>query len=440
MKSSKSLVHTYCSFISYIGTKFRGSQRQLPRRDMNEIDNLETVKMTVQQVLDDSLSYIVPSPLYTAGRKMKKFEDEQMDDQETSKNLIDNCSTNQTKDETEDKKYRFLFDDNDKFGYRTYITSRTDTGVCSTMNCYLFDLKHPTERFYKPDNLTMMINKYLIQNKMDVLVNKTIVFNQPSINFEMVKEKQYCYRLAFLIPELLTKDYMTDLTFLSKDLNDDYSTRLKSTKKTIELPDKQESLNAYAIYSYLPINEMNRCLVLNSKYLNYENNRLVEKIINIEKMKQAAQLFYGTWNFTTFSTKNNRINSVNKRSPIKTISKFEFKERNVTDDSLFDSKYKNFKFYDVYVKADGFLYNQIRRMMGCLISYGFGLIDRDDILFMLNNPDHRNFNQNCVITPGTGLYLNRIEFKEEAQEMLLTEENDLASEGDEQKSILEDQN
>lgn len=408
--------HTYCSFISYIGTKFHGSQRQLGRRsDLTKAP--EKAKMTIQQTLDDALHHIVPTPLYTAGRKYLRLDDEQAD------------STDSSTESQEDNKpkERFIFDDDDLFGYRTYVTSRTDAGVCSTMNCYLFDLIHPTERLYKPDSLTMMMNRHLIKNKFDLLVNKTIAFNQPSMNFEVVKEKQYCYRLAFLRPELLVKSHLTNLTFLSFDSEGNCQTetdtsRLYANTQPLEMHRTPESLSAYALYSFLPINELNRVLPLNSKYLAYENNRLVEKMIDLEKVKQASQLFYGTYDFTTFSTRSPPTNSIKVRSPVKTITRFEFRERNVSDDSHFDPKYQNFKFLDVYVKADGFLYNQIRRMMGCLLAHGFGLIDSSDIQFMLNNPDHRNFHPKCMKMPGTGLYLNSVLFKDEIQEQLDEEE------------------
>ena len=293
------------------------------------------------------------------------------------------------------------------------------------MNCYLFDLIHPTDKFYKPDHLTMMMNRHMSLKKYDVIVNKTIVFNKPSMNFEIVKAKQYCYRLAFLKPELLNKSFVTNFTFLNENLKASESDALKIKRPTkpIELEDYYtDSLNAYALYSFVPINELNRCLILNSKYSNYENNQFVERTIDVEKMREAAKLFYGKFDFTTFSTKNNRTNSIKTKSPIKTLSRFEFKERNVSDDSLFDSRYNNFKFYDVYVKADGFLYNQIRRMMGCLLAHGFGLITQDDIRFMLENPMHSNFNNNCVVVPGTGLYLNKIDFQDSIQEHLFSEE------------------
>ena len=411
--NSKGLVHTYCSFISYIGTRFRGSQRQLGRRtDMSEVP--EEAKMTIQQALDDSLLHIVPMPCYTAARRILKLDD---DDQ-----------AGDSPDETGDvrPKTRFIFDENDKYGYRTYVTSRTDTGVCSTMNCYLFDLIHPTDRLYKPDSLTMMMNKHLIQNKLDLLVNKTIAFNKPSINFEVVKEKQYCYRLAFLRPDLLPKNHLTQLTFLSVDPNGncrtDHTSRLSSDPDPVQVHNRHESLNAYALYSFLPINELNRVLPLNSKYLDYESGRLVEKTISLERMKRAAELFCGTFDFTTFSTRPGRSNSIKVRSPVKTLTRFEFKERNVSDDSEFDAKYQNFKFVDVYIKADGFLYNQIRRMLGCLLAHGFGLIGVDDIQFMLNYPEHKNFHPKCVVMPATGLYLNSVLFKDEVQEQLEEDE------------------
>jgi len=74
MSSRKGLVHTYCSFVSYIGNQFKGSQRQLPRRNLEKLDNSSS-KWTVQQALDDSLFHIVPSSLYTAGRKIILVDD-----------------------------------------------------------------------------------------------------------------------------------------------------------------------------------------------------------------------------------------------------------------------------------------------------------------------------------------------------------------------------
>lgn len=442
MSSRTGLVHTYCSFVSYIGTKFKGSQRQLSRRCLEKADTSSN-KFTVQQALDDALFHIVPRPLYTAGRKiLLSNDDEQTDD---TKREESNRSTT-TEDELTNQndlplesakdaihepiqrqKKRFLFDDSDKFGYRTYISSRTDTGVCSTMNCFIFDLEHPFEKYYKPDTLTMMMNRFLIQSKFDLIVNKTIVFNRPSINYDIIKGKQYCYRLAILKPDLLKKSYITSFTFLNHHLNSNSdeepsSDRLNEPGKALEFPEYPDNLNAYALYSYLPINELNRSLVLNSKYLANENNQFVEKQINIDRMKAATRLFYGKYDFTTFSTFDRKPNSVKLRSPYKTISRFEIKERDVYDDCLFDGRYQNFKWYDVYVQADGFLYNQIRRMMGAVLAHGFDLISLGDIQFMLDNPDHLNFHSKCILTPPNGLYLSRIEFKEEIEELLQSEE------------------
>lgn len=436
---NKGLKHTYCSFVSYIGTKFCGSQRQTARRSLEKLDASD--KMTIQQALDDSLNFILPKPCYTSGRKIIKSVDDQIEDQNIDNSIEDNKSINQNEnlnatlnqsDKSNDielkknkQKRQLYFDDNDLFGYRTYITSRTDAGVCSTMNCYLFDLIHPNDKYYKTDYLTMAMNKYLVNKNLEVIVNKTIVFNKPAINYEIVKEKQYCYRIGFLKPDILTKSYISDSTFLDNNTESDNSDyELKHTNKALEFPGYKDNLSSYALYSYAPINELNRCLLLNSKYFSVKNNKLEERIINIEKMKEAAKMFCGTFNFTSFSTFNNKTNLITKppREPVKTISRFEFKERYVQDDLEFDSRYGNFIWFDVFVKADGFLYNQIRRMMGCLLAYGFDLINKDDIEFMLKNPNCKNFHPNCAVTPPSGLYLNRIEFSEEIEEHFQSDE------------------
>jgi tRNA pseudouridine38-40 synthase len=120
--------------------------------------------------------------------------------------------------------------------------------------------------------------------------------------------------------------------------------------------------------------------------------------LDIEIMKQGAKLFQGKHNFKTYCykpTSNGRYT--------RTIILSELVENNVITSNFFPENT-----YILRIKGKGFLRNQIRLMMGCLIKLGRGEVTLDYIKMSLQSDSSEVMD---YIAPASGLILNKIEFE-----------------------------
>lgn len=120
--------------------------------------------------------------------------------------------------------------------------------------------------------------------------------------------------------------------------------------------------------------------------------------LNIELMKEGAQLFEGTHNFKNYCYKATD-NGVYDR----TIDYCGIHENTIYTANFFPKMS-----YALFVRGKGFGRNQIRLMMGTLIRLGKGEIDLNFIERSLqpNVSSHQSY-----IAPASGLILNKIDFK-----------------------------
>ena len=80
----------------------------------------------------------------------------------------------------------------------------------------------------------------------------------------------------------------------------------------------------------------------------------VFRALDIEAMRQAAQILVGTHDFTSF-----RASECQARSPVKTLTRVDVTQRGA--------------YWRVDFEADAFLHHMIRNIMGCLMRIGQGL-------------------------------------------------------------------
>ena len=109
--------------------------------------------------------------------------------------------------------------------------------------------------------------------------------------------------------------------------------------------------------------------------------------LNVDLMNEAAQNFVGKHDFTSFATLDNR--------------KAENMERTIEYFKV--DKAENFISFTV--KADGFLYNMVRIMVGTLLRVSQGKIKPNEIPNIINS---KNRALAGPTAPPQGLYLNRI--------------------------------
>ena len=133
-------------------------------------------------------------------------------------------------------------------------------------------------------------------------------------------------------------------------------------------------------YKYI----LNLDVVMDPIYLKYKGN--FPYPLDIEKMKRACKYFIGKKSFKSFMGP--RSGNTN---PVREIKSFEiYKENN---DLIF------------LVKAQSFVRNQIRIMVGTLVDIGRGAIDEKELLEILNSEDRTK--AGVTLSPN-GLYLMEI--------------------------------
>lgn len=105
--------------------------------------------------------------------------------------------------------------------------------------------------------------------------------------------------------------------------------------------------------------------------------------LDLNKMGEAIKILIGTHNFKNFMSTGSNV-----KDTVRTIWDIELKNKS------------EFVFIDV--KGDGFLYNMVRRIAGCLIDVGRGELDISDVRFLIDNGDRlvRYFT-----LPAKGLFL-----------------------------------
>lgn len=112
----------------------------------------------------------------------------------------------------------------------------------------------------------------------------------------------------------------------------------------------------------------------------------LDKELNVEKMRQAAELLKGQHDFKGFCTKASK-----KKSTIRTIYEIEIEEGE----------------QDVLIRytGNGFLYNMVRILTGTLIEIGVGEREPDSIQKILTTGDRKIAGQTA---PAQGLFLAKV--------------------------------
>lgn len=125
---------------------------------------------------------------------------------------------------------------------------------------------------------------------------------------------------------------------------------------------------------------------------------VIQDQLDIELMKQGAQLFLGTHNFGTFCTKPSANTQFTR-----TILTSEIEENTKYTASFFPDHSFIYR-----ISAKGFMRNQVRLMMGQLILLGKHEITLEDLKNMLME---RTSEPLTYIAPASGLILEKIDFE-----------------------------
>lgn len=130
------------------------------------------------------------------------------------------------------------------------------------------------------------------------------------------------------------------------------------------------------------------CAPLMSSFMNH---------LDIDEMKKGALLFKGMHDFRSYCTKP-KPGVLSKREVL--VSKIE-------ENTLYKANFFPAKSFAYHIHAKGFMRNQVRLIMGQLLSLGRKEITLDDIRKSINEKNHPPLRH---IAPASGLILNHIEF------------------------------
>ena len=109
----------------------------------------------------------------------------------------------------------------------------------------------------------------------------------------------------------------------------------------------------------------------------------------LEKMDRAAERFVGRYDFSAFMATGSKItDAVREVVHAKVVRK----------ENIIEFR----------VRADGFLYNMVRIMMGTLVAVAEGKIAPEDIVSII---DSRDRSKAGMTAPAEGLYLNKVEYR-----------------------------
>ncbi|NXG10408.1 PUSL1 protein, partial [Sakesphorus luctuosus] len=126
--------------------------------------------------------------------------------------------------------------------------------------------------------------------------------------------------------------------------------------------------------------------------------------LNIPAMQEAAKFLVGTHDFSTFRSLNSDSHS---QSPIRTI--FQVDIQPSAGFLAHHYEHRGLEFWEVKVRGRAFLYRQVRRMVGALVSVGQGKLAPHHIQELLEVRDPLAFPASAMAPP-QGLFLQSVEY------------------------------
>lgn len=128
----------------------------------------------------------------------------------------------------------------------------------------------------------------------------------------------------------------------------------------------------------------------------------IHQDLNINLMKEAAGLFEGEHDFSSYTVKEGK----GKNNIRKVISCF------LTENNILRANFFPNASYALHIQANGFIRYQVRMIMGALIQLGKGEIQ---LSVIKNSLKPKNDIEFSYVAPGSGLLLNKLEFKHDSR-------------------------
>lgn len=215
-------------------------------------------------------------------------------------------------------------------------------------NAAHIDIENVHDCLYEPNHAIRYANRYLNEANHNIRILEFIPVTDAFHSRQLAKSRKYIYRIV-----------------RAKDLND----------HRIPISDLD--------YSY----------------------HIRPTVFDIERIKRATQMFMGLKDFRTFSAK-----SPTNR-PIKYVRSLDTLTIEEGHPLMpYDPLCKNFEYWNIVCSSKGFLYKQVRRIVGVLIALGSDKITERDIYTMLHVPGHHNWLPHINPAPARGLFLAEVNY------------------------------
>ncbi|XP_055704884.1 tRNA pseudouridine synthase-like 1 [Phlebotomus papatasi] len=247
-------------------------------------------------------------------------------------------------------------------------SSRTDSGVHALHSTVHVDLQRPNGKPYDQDHITALLNQSFKRDDIFIRILNTRRVPDTFHCRYSAKSRSYLYRVA------IAKDFRV-------------AEKLQSRAGRL---------------SFIPIEELNRCLFVPNPSL------------DIEKAKEAAKQIQGFHDFRTFmstSRDNKRDHPFFALREIKEISISPGKPLTTQENSSHAQELYNF--YDIRFLGRSFVYRQVRRIVATLLAVGEGKLTQKDVYEMLTIPSKHTWPSSVQIVPPYGLYLTKVTYNEE---------------------------
>lgn len=240
----------------------------------------------------------------------------------------------------------------------TGLCSRTDAGVHANQNFIIAGLSHPSypKRDYDEEEIADTLNAYM-REKLHEIVVKSV--HRISRNY-------------FTLRPVIFREYK-------------YFFYLREKGKVIRHPMPSSQLDMFA-----PVD------VSSSKNFSFS------------RMKSALDSMRGMHDFKSFEAPRAQAGLLGheRRDSVREVTICDVKPVDMINNSLSDDE--DLQVNVVTIRSSGFLYRQVRRMVGIAIMAGLDEIPLESVKGMLDYAHHWQWSNQYLTAPPEGLFLNRL--------------------------------
>ncbi|XP_049824067.1 tRNA pseudouridine synthase-like 1 [Aethina tumida] len=246
-----------------------------------------------------------------------------------------------------------------------YLSSRTDAGVHALNTTCHVDLYRNNGLIYNPQTVTIAMNSYFKKQEVPIRILRTYLVPQDFHSRHNAILRTYLYRIIVC--------------------------QVNGYKK------------GATNYFFIPVEELDRAY-----YICAEN-------FDVELMKEAASLIEGHHDFRTFMAQHLGHEEKETR---RVLERLEIMEADSVGYSIFSWPAETippdcqYMFLNVYIQSKGFLYKQVRRIIGTLVAVAQHKIPLEEVMTMLQVPSVNSWNPRIQSAPAHGLYLCEVRYSD----------------------------